>query len=182
MYSPSGLHRPCHSLHIPTNVCVGCSRSRMSRLVARRRLATSSSSCQEVTNLSAPLQHPLVPRRLIVHLRCKGPCGSVNSECEPVVHRRVVSGSECLEVVLRDNPASSAPVVPCLDLAPRLVFRPSAAWGGARGLSCHGSREQKLPLSGGSFHALAPSLLEGLSVRKLSVGAALAAVPDNSQE
>ena len=50
------------------------------------------------------------------------------------------------------------------------------------GLSGHGSREQKSPLSNGSFHALAPSLLEDLSVRKLSVGAALAAKPDNSQE
>ena len=36
------------------------------------------------------LQHPLVPRRPIVHLRHKGPYGSVNSECEPVVHRRAV--------------------------------------------------------------------------------------------
>ena len=46
------------------------------------------------------LQHPLVPRRPIVHLRPKGPYGSVNSECEPVVHRRAVCGSERLEVVL----------------------------------------------------------------------------------
>ena len=46
------------------------------------------------------LQHPLVPRRPIVYLRRKGPYGSVNSECEPVVHRRAVCGSERLEVVL----------------------------------------------------------------------------------
>ena len=46
------------------------------------------------------LQHPLVPRRPIVHLRRKGPHGSVNSECEPVVHRRAVCGSERLEIVL----------------------------------------------------------------------------------
>ena len=54
--------------------CVGGSRSRKSRLVARRRLASSSSLCQEVMHFSAPCNNtPLVPRRPIVHLRCKGP-------------------------------------------------------------------------------------------------------------
>ena len=38
----------------PTYKCVGGSRSRESRLVARRRLASSSSLCQEVMNVSAP--------------------------------------------------------------------------------------------------------------------------------
>ena len=33
-------------------------------------------------------------------LRCKGPYGSVNSKCGPVIHRRAVRGSERLEVVL----------------------------------------------------------------------------------
>ena len=46
------------------------------------------------------LQHLLVPRRPIVHLRRKGPYVSVNSECEPVVHRRAICDSERLEVVL----------------------------------------------------------------------------------
>ena len=36
----------------------------------------------------------------IVHLRCEGPYGSVNSECKPAVHRRAVRDSERLEVVL----------------------------------------------------------------------------------
>ena len=35
-------------------------------------------------DLFRSLQHPLVPRRPIVHLRRKGPYGSVNSECEPL--------------------------------------------------------------------------------------------------
>ena len=38
----------------PTYKCVGGSRSRESRLVARRRLASSSSLCQEAMNFSAP--------------------------------------------------------------------------------------------------------------------------------
>ena len=46
------------------------------------------------------LQHPLVPRHPIVRLRCKSLCGSVNSECKPVVHRRAVRGSERLKVIL----------------------------------------------------------------------------------
>ena len=49
-------------------------------------------------------------------------------------------------------------------------------------MSGYGSREQKSPLSDGSLLVSAPSLLEGLSVRKLSVGDALAAVPDNLQK
>ena len=128
------------------------------------------------------LQHPLVPRRPIVHLRRKGPYGSVNSECEPIVHRRAVCGSERLEVVLETiHPillwASLAWIFPPDDFSVHQPLREAPG-----GLSGHGSREQKSPLSNGSFHALAPCLLEGLSVRKLSVGAALAAVPDNSQE
>ena len=64
------------------------------------------------------LQHPLVPRRPVVHLRRKGTYGSVNCECELVVHRRAVCGSERLEVVLetiiqffsgRPLPGSSPP-------------------------------------------------------------------------
>ena len=43
---------------------------------------------------SRSLQHALVPRSPIVHLRRKGSYGSVNSECEPVIHRRAVCGSE----------------------------------------------------------------------------------------
>ena len=128
------------------------------------------------------LQHPHVPRRPIVHVRRKGLYGSVNSECEPVVHRRAVCGSERLEVVLETIhpillPASLAWIFPPDEFSVHQPLREAPG-----GLCGHGSREQKSPSSNGSFHALAPSLLESLSVRKLSVGAALAAVPDNSQE
>ena len=41
-----------------TYICVGGSRSRKSRLFARRRLASSSSWCQEVMNISAPCATP----------------------------------------------------------------------------------------------------------------------------
>ena len=106
----------------------------------------------------------------------------VNSECEPVVHRRAVCGSERLEVVLETiHPillrASLAWIFPPDEFSVHQPLREAPG-----GLSGHGFREQKSPLSNSSFHALAPCLLEGLSVRKLSVGAALAAVPDNSQE
>ena len=116
------------------------------------------------------LQHPLMPRRPIVHLRRKGPYGSVNSECEPVVHRRAVCGSERLEVVLETiHPillrASLAWIFPPDEFSVHQPLREAPG-----GLSGYGSREQKSPLSNGSFHALAPCLLEGLSVRKLSVG------------
>ena len=43
----------------PTYKCVGGSRPRESRLVARRRLASSSSLCQEAMNFSAPCNTPL---------------------------------------------------------------------------------------------------------------------------
>ena len=128
------------------------------------------------------LQHPLVPRCHIVHLRRKGPYGSVNSECEPVVRRKAVYGSERLEVILE----TIHPVLLRASLTwifPPDVFsvhQPLREMPG--GLSGHGSREQKSPLSNGSFHALASCRLVGLSARKLSVGAALAVVPDNSQE
>ena len=90
------------AMPFPTHTykCVGGSRSRKSRSVARRRLASSSSLCREVIKIFRSLQHPLVPRRPIVHLRCEGPYGSVNSACKPAVHRRAVRSSECLEVVL----------------------------------------------------------------------------------
>ena len=89
------------------------------------------------------LQHPLVPRRRIVHLRSKGPYGSVNSECEPVVHRRAVRGSECLEVVLETIQsvllrASLAWIFP-----PRLVSVHQPLREAPGGLSGHGSREHK---------------------------------------
>ena len=116
-------------------------------------------------------------------LRCKGPYGSVNSKYGPVVHRRALRGSERLEVVLE----IIQPVLFWASLA--WVFPPDQCFvhqplrEAPGGLSGHGSREQKSPLLlDGSFHALAPSPLEDLSVRTLSVGAALAAVPDNSQE
>ena len=91
---------PAMPFPIHTYKCVWCSRSRKSRSVARRRLASSSSLCQEVIKCFRSLQPPLVPWRPIVHLRCEGPYGSVNSECKPVVHSRAVRGSERLEVVL----------------------------------------------------------------------------------
>ena len=93
------------------------------------------------------LQHPLVPRRPIVHLRRKGPYGSVNSECEPIVHRRAVCGSERLEVVLETiHPillwASLAWIFPPDEFSVHQPLREAPG-----GLSGHGSREQKSPLS-----------------------------------
>ena len=50
---------PARPFPTPTTYkCVGGSRSRKSRLVARRRLASSSSLCQEVMNFSAPCNNP----------------------------------------------------------------------------------------------------------------------------
>ena len=46
---------PARPFPTPTYKCVGGSRSRKSRLVARRRLASSSSLCREVMNFSAIL-------------------------------------------------------------------------------------------------------------------------------
>ena len=48
-------------MSFPTHAykCVGGSRSRKSRLVARRQLASSSSLCQEVMNFLAPCNTPL---------------------------------------------------------------------------------------------------------------------------
>ena len=172
---------PARPFPTPTYKCVGGSRSRKSRLVARRRLASCSSLCQEVMNVSAPCNTPLCHGALSsifaarVHTALSTPNVSRLSTVEPSVAPNAWKSS------LRQS-IQFCSGRPCLDLPPRLVFRPSAASGGARRVSGHGSREEKSPLSNGSFHALAPSLLEGLSVRKLSVGAALAAVPDNSQE
>ena len=50
---------PARPFPTPTYKCVGGSRSRKFRLVARRRLASSSSLCQEVMNFSAPFNIPL---------------------------------------------------------------------------------------------------------------------------
>ena len=50
---------PARPFPTPTYKCVGGSRSRKSRLVARRRLASSSSLCQEVMIFSAPCNTPL---------------------------------------------------------------------------------------------------------------------------
>ena len=99
MYSPPGLHRSGHSLHLAYK-CLGGSRSRKSRLVARRRLASSSSLCQEVMSVSAPCNTRLRHGAPSSIFACTDPYGSVNSECEPVVHRRAVCGSKRLEVVL----------------------------------------------------------------------------------
>ena len=164
MYSPPGLHRPGHSLHLPTNVWG----------------AQDHESPVWSHVVGWP---PLLPcaRRPIVHLRRKGPYGSVNSECEPVVHRRAVCGSERLEVVLETiHPillcwASLSWIFPPDEFSVHQPLREAPG-----GLSGHGSREQKSPLSNGSFHALAPCLLEGLSVRKLSVGAAYATAKPRS--
>ena len=128
------------------------------------------------------LQHPLVPRRPIVHLAARvhtalsSPNVSRLSTVEPSVASNAGKSSLRQSIQFcswRPLPGSSPSTsVPSIS---RFGRRPA-------GLSGHGSREQKSPLSNGSFHALAPSLLEGLSVRKLSVGAALTVVPDNSQE
>ena len=50
---------PARPFPTPTYKCVGGSRSRKSRLVARRRLDSSSSLCQEVMNFSDPCNTPL---------------------------------------------------------------------------------------------------------------------------
>ena len=50
---------PARPFPTPTYKCVGDSRLRKSRLVARRRLASSSSLCQEVMNFSALFNTPL---------------------------------------------------------------------------------------------------------------------------
>ena len=50
---------PARPFPTPTYKYVGDSRSQKSRLVARRRLASSSSLCQEVMNVSAPFNTPL---------------------------------------------------------------------------------------------------------------------------
>ena len=98
MYSPPGLHRPGHSLHLPTNVWGAQDHeSPFGRTLSAGLLFFLVPGGHE---LFRSLQHPLMPRRPIVHLRRKGPYGSVDSECEPVVHRRAVCGSERLEVVL----------------------------------------------------------------------------------
>ena len=94
--------RVCTGHAIPYTYLQMCGGPKITKVsfVSRRRLISSSSLCQEVISFFRSLQHPLVPRRPIVHLRCEGPYGSVNSECKPVVHRRAVRGSERLEVVL----------------------------------------------------------------------------------
>ena len=92
---------PARPFPTPTYKCVGGSRSR--KKVSFGRTLSAGLLFLLVPGgheLFRSLQHPLVPRRPIVHLRRKGPYGSVNSECEPVVHRRAVCGSERLEVVL----------------------------------------------------------------------------------
>ena len=98
-YLPPGLHRPCHSLHIPTNVWGAQDHESLvcSHVVGWPPLLP----CARRSCFSRSLPHPFVPRRPIVNLRCKGPYGSVDSECQPAVHRRAVRGSERLEVVLK---------------------------------------------------------------------------------
>ena len=92
---------PARLFPTPTYKCVGGSRSRKSQLVARRRLASSSSLCQEVMNFSAPFNTPLchgAPSSIFaarVHTALSTPNVS-----QLVVHRRAVCGSERLEVVL----------------------------------------------------------------------------------
>ena len=75
----------------PTYKCVGGSRSRESRLVARRRLASSSSLCQEVIYFSAPCNTPLchsAPSSIFaarVHTALSTPNVSRLSTVEPFV-------------------------------------------------------------------------------------------------
>ena len=100
VYSPPGLHRPGHSLHTYLQMCGGLKITKVSfgRTSSAGLLFFLVPRGHE---LFRSLQHPLVPRRPIVHLRRKGPYGSVNSKCEPVVLRRAVCGSERLVVVLK---------------------------------------------------------------------------------
>ena len=128
-------------------------------------------------NFSAPCNTPLchgVPSSIFaarVNTALSTPNVSRLSTVEPSVAPNAWKSS------LRQLRASLAWIFPPDEFSVHQPLREAPG-----GLSGHGSREQKSPLSNGSFHALAPCLLEGLSVRKLSVGAALAAVPDNSQK
>ena len=112
-------------------MCGGGSRSRESRLVARRRLASSSSLCQEAMNFSAPCNTPLcygAPSSIFaarVHTALSTPNVSRLSTVEPSVAQNAWKSSLRHSIQFcsgRPLPGSS----------PRRVFRPSAASGGAR--------------------------------------------------
>ena len=99
---PAGF-APAMAFPTHTYKCVGDSRSRKSRLVVPRRLASSSSMCQEVMNFPAPCNTPL----------CHGAPSSIFAS--------------------RVHTALSTPNVSRLStVEPRLAFLPSAASGGAR--------------------------------------------------
>ena len=83
---------PARPSPTPTSYkCVRGSRSRKSRLVARRRLASSSSLCQEIMNFSAPCNTPLchgAPSSIFaarVHTALPTPSVSRLSTVEPSV-------------------------------------------------------------------------------------------------
>ena len=82
---------PARPFPTPTYKCVGGSRSRKSRSVARRRLASSSSWCQEVMIFSAPCNTPLchgAPSSIFaarVHTALSTPNRSRLSPVEPSV-------------------------------------------------------------------------------------------------
>ena len=122
---------PARPFPTPTYKCVGGSRSRKSRLVARRRLASSSSLCQEVLNFSAPCNTPLchgVPSSIFaarVHTALSTSNVSRLSTVEPSLAPNAWKSSLRQSIQFcsgRPLPGSS----------PRLAFRPSAASGGAR--------------------------------------------------
>ena len=122
---------PARPFPTPSYKCVGGSRSRKSRLVARRRLASSSSLCQEVMNVSAPFNTPLchgAPSSIFaarVHTALSTPNVSRLSTVEPFVAPNAWKSS--LRQPIQFYSGRPLPRSP-----PRLVFSPSAALGGAR--------------------------------------------------
>ena len=121
------------AMPFPTHTykCVGGSRSRESRLVARRRLASTFSLCQEVMNYSAPCNTRLchgAPSSIFaarVHTVLSSPNVSRLSTVEPPVAPNAWKSS-----LSHFSQFCSGRLLP--GSSPRLVFRPSAASGGAR--------------------------------------------------
>ena len=149
-------------------MCGGGSRSRESRLVARRRLASSSSLCQEAMNFSAPCNTPLcygAPSSIFaarVHTALSTPNVSRLSTVEPSVAPNARKSS------LRQSiQFCSGRPLPGSYPDEFSVHQPLREAPG--GLSSHGSREQKSPLSNGSFHALAGTKFEGSHLHNIFV-------------
>ena len=88
-----------------TYKCVGGSRSRKSRLVARRRLASSSSLCQKAMNVSAPCNTPL----------CHGapPSPGLHRPCHFLHIPTNVWGAQDHESLVWSHVVGWPPLLPC---------------------------------------------------------------------